>query len=210
LAAPSVSSEERAGFLVRYRTRLGTGIALAALLAALFMQHPWPEISYLDFLATGLGVVLIAVGIAGRLWCTLYIGGRKGRVLQQDGPYSLSRHPLYLCSLLLALGLAVISENLLILILAVVYFAVQYRITIRHEEAVLAEAFGRAYKDYCGRVPCFFPRLSSYRHAPLPAISLSALRAECTHAVGFLVLAGLFELAETLHTHHLLPFISFP
>jgi len=36
----------------------------------------------------GVGLVLIVVAIAGRTWCSLYIGGRKKCFVVQDGPYS--------------------------------------------------------------------------------------------------------------------------
>ena len=44
------------------------------------------------------GVLLIAIAILGRAWCTLYIGGRKAQELTDSGPYSLSRNPLYVFS----------------------------------------------------------------------------------------------------------------
>src|ERR1041384_3442899 len=50
------------------------------------------------------GIVLIVVCILGRTWCTLYIGGRKIDQFVTEGPYSVSRNPLYFFSILGAAG----------------------------------------------------------------------------------------------------------
>src|SRR5436190_20661746 len=50
------------------------------------------------------GVVLMAICIVGRTWCALYIGGRKTYDLVVLGPYSVSRNPLYVFSILGAAG----------------------------------------------------------------------------------------------------------
>src|SRR5882762_3924792 len=46
------------------------------------------------------GRLLIVVCILGRTWCSLYIGGRKTRRLVMAGPYSVSRNPLYVFSVI--------------------------------------------------------------------------------------------------------------
>ena len=38
--------------------------------------------------------LLVAVATVGRLWCGIYVFGRKSKVLCMDGPYSICRNPL--------------------------------------------------------------------------------------------------------------------
>ena len=52
-----------------------------------------------------LGAGLIFVCISGRTWCSLYIGGRKNHELVTTGPYSVSRNPLYVFSIIGAIGI---------------------------------------------------------------------------------------------------------
>ena len=47
---------------------------------------------------------MIFLGIVGRLWSTLYIGGRKSAEVVTGGPYSMTRNPLYVFSTLAAAG----------------------------------------------------------------------------------------------------------
>ncbi len=58
------------------------------------------------------GVVLVGVATVGRLWCALYIGGRKNAVLVTEGPYAMTRNPLYFFSFLGFVGLGLATEAL--------------------------------------------------------------------------------------------------
>src|SRR5207237_964779 len=69
------------------------------------------------------------------------------------------RHPLPLANLLTGVGVALIAENALALIVVPTALIAMYRITVALEDAWLAERFGRAYLDYCARVPAL-PRIA--------------------------------------------------
>ena len=69
-----------------------------------------PFFSILLFL---LGAILVGIASLGRLWCSLYIAGYKTKQLVTEGPYSMSRHPLYFFSLIGAIGVGLSSETLL-------------------------------------------------------------------------------------------------
>ena len=77
----------------------------AAVFFLLFSTNHW-EIGG-EGVATGLftlGMFLVAIGSLGRMWCSLYIAGYKDQVLITQGPYSLTRNPLYFFNVFGALG----------------------------------------------------------------------------------------------------------
>jgi protein-S-isoprenylcysteine O-methyltransferase Ste14 len=79
----------------------------------------------------------------------------EGELIIQ-GVYCRVRNPLFLFALIFLWLSPIMTDNLLVLyLLATVYF---YLGSI-HEERMLAEKFGEAYRDYQRRVPRIVPRL---------------------------------------------------
>lgn len=151
------------------------------------------------------GFFLIMVCILGRTWCTLYVGGRKMSSLVQHGPYSLSRNPLYIFSIIGAAGVGLTSGSLTIgFLLGLAVFLVFDRV-IRREEHFLHDAFGTAYSDYSRRVPRWWPRISAWadlEHVEArPRLMLITFRDACIFLVAVPVLEGI----EWLQVSHLLP-----
>ena len=97
-------------------------------------------------LLAGAGIAL--TGEALRIWATGHL--EKGREVTTSGPYRLTRHPLYLGSTLIGIGLVVASAHWWATALVLVYLAVTLTAAIRTEEAHLTEKFGAAYPDYRG------------------------------------------------------------
>ena len=69
-----------------------------------------------------------------------------------DGPYRITRNPMYLMMLLVCIGFAIILAEVWILILTPVCGVTIYLTAIRHEEAYLKTKFGDAYLDYMKKV----------------------------------------------------------
>lgn len=202
------TTRARASFLVRRRTQIGLVLFLLLLPCLALVSFAWEQDVVISFILRTLGYALVVLGVLGRLWCLVYIGARKDRELQMTGPYSLVRHPLYVGSLLLGVGFSLYTENPLVLGIVLIYFAVQYRVTISHEEAVLANLFGEQHADYVRRVPCFIPRLSGFNPEPPGAITnLQPLRQEAVHALVFLGLLPLLDLLRLLHIQGLLALV---
>ena len=86
----------------RYRGWFGIVILVPPAVATFLSQPIIREESWLDVAGDVLAWLLFVYGGALRLWATLYVGGRKGRVVVCEGPYSLCRNPLYLGTFLLA------------------------------------------------------------------------------------------------------------
>lgn len=108
-----------------------------------------------------LGYVCVVLATLGRIWCAVYIGGRKDDELCTDGPYSLSRNPLYLFSLIGAVGLFLAARKPLLLF-ALVPFGVYYHWVIVGEEERLAGKFGSAFVQYRNRVNRLLPSFARY------------------------------------------------
>jgi protein-S-isoprenylcysteine O-methyltransferase Ste14 len=106
------------------------------------------------------GGIFVAAGLAVRAAASGHI--RKNRELTTTGPYAYTRNPLYLGSILIAIGFAVAARNPWIVLGAIAMFFAIYLPVIRAEEKYLRSAFP-GYDDYASRVPRFFPRLTPYR-----------------------------------------------
>ena len=61
--------------------------------------------------ATVVGLAGTGAACAGRLWCSVYIAGKKNRELVKVGPYSVCRNPLYFFSLVGAIGAALVPAG---------------------------------------------------------------------------------------------------
>jgi protein-S-isoprenylcysteine O-methyltransferase Ste14 len=130
--------------------------------ALMFGQSAFPPETPVHEAIELVGVVLIFLGIVGRLWSTLYIGGRKSSEVVTGGPYSITRNPLYVFSSVAAAGVGAQTGSFTATIGFAVLCASAFHIVILREEKFLAEALGAPFKAYTARVPRFFPRLSLY------------------------------------------------
>ena len=104
---------------------------------------------------------LLLVAFAGWNGWALWLFGRHGtgllpgqptRAVIDEGPYRLSRNPLYVGLLALYLALALLGPTFGGLVLFPVAVLLVLVGAIRPEERFLHERFGPAYDDYAGRV----------------------------------------------------------
>src|SRR5436305_6161829 len=116
-----------------------------------------------------IGFALCVLGQALRAWVLGVVpdgtSGQNEKLiatrLNTEGPYALTRNPLYLGNLGITLGLCLIAHDPWLLGIVLFLFAVQYRAIIAAEERFLRERFGVAYEAWCARVPRFWPRLAA-------------------------------------------------
>ena len=112
----------------------------------------------------GVGALLVLAGVTLTVWAKLRLGRwfsatfgvKQGHVLITDGPYALTRHPIYTGILTTMLGGALLWNSLLTLALAVLMAAPLYFHTV-FEEALFEQHFGDAYRVYQRRVPRLVP-----------------------------------------------------
>tara|TARA_R110002167_G_scaffold7276_5_gene34225 strand:+ start:1132 stop:1755 length:624 start_codon:yes stop_codon:yes gene_type:complete len=126
------------------------------------------------------GLLLIAICIVGRAWCSLYIGGRKKAEIVHRGPYSISRNPLYVFSFMGAFGMGAQSGSVTIATLFLVLTYLVFLATVKREEAWLAGEFGAPYEAYMKRTPRFWPNFSRWQDEDMlevrPTFFLTTLR----------------------------------
>lgn len=184
-------------------------LALAAFVAAsfvalLFVRSAWPDGELHEFVeAVGLG--LIVVGIVGRMWCTLYIGGRKSAEIVTFGPYSVTRNPLYVFSTIAAGGVGAQTGSVLLAAVFILGCAGAFQIVIRREEAFLAREFGSAYDDYKARVPRFWPRFGGFSDKGELRVRTKLVYRTLVDGLVFFLAMPAFELVEHFQVLGIVP-----
>ena len=138
---------------VATRSRVPLGFAFAA--AYLWFAHP-------DWTSLIAGSLLVVAGIVVRALASGHI--HKNAALATTGPYAYTRNPLYLGSIVIALGFIVMARNVWIGVAAAAMFAFIYLPVIAAEEKYLRSAFP-GYDRYAREVPRLLPRLTPYRPA---------------------------------------------
>jgi protein-S-isoprenylcysteine O-methyltransferase Ste14 len=185
-------------------------ITLAVLLALIFVvllfgQSIFPPETAVHEAIEMIGIVLIVVGIAGRLWSTLYIGGRKSRSVVTDGPYSITRNPLYVFSSIAAVGVGAQMGSITAAVGFGVACAAAFHLVILREEKYLSANLGADYRDYLIKVPRFFPKPSLYREGETTGFRPSLLLMTLLDGLVFLVAMPLFELIDAAQLSGTLP-----
>jgi hypothetical protein len=135
----------------------------------------------------------------------MYISGNKRRELVTDGPYSIVRHPLYVFSLIGALGIGLGSENILIPALIIIFYLFYYPFTILAEEKKLTNKFGQAYLDYMERTPRFLPKLSLYKEPQMYPVKASSFVRNFANGMWFIWIFMFMHAIEMLQDSGLLP-----
>lgn len=130
-------------------------VPLGFLTAALYLYELWQ--TSLNPKALAASLLLVIPGVWLRGYAAGYV--KKNRELTQTGPYAHTRNPLYLGSILIAMGFAVALLNWVVAAALAVMFLVIYVPVIASEERFLRGAFPD-FGDYCSRVPRLLPRLT--------------------------------------------------
>jgi protein-S-isoprenylcysteine O-methyltransferase Ste14 len=103
----------------------------------------------------GVGAAIAVLGLGIRAVASGHVD--KNAELATTGPYAYVRNPLYLGSIMIAVGFAVAARDLVIAGVIVVLFVAIYVPTIRSEEEYLRNRF-TDYGAYAQAVPRLVPR----------------------------------------------------
>ncbi|MDE3195756.1 MAG: isoprenylcysteine carboxylmethyltransferase family protein [Acidobacteriota bacterium] len=106
------------------------------------------------------GLPLSLAGLALRAWAAGHLA--KNQRLAVSGPYAFSRNPLYLGTLITAIGLALAGHSTGLALLFGALFVLVYLPAIELEEQHL-NAILPGYAEFAARVPLLVPRWASNR-----------------------------------------------
>lgn len=151
------------------------------------------------------GVILIMLGIGGRLWSILYVGGKKSAELVRTGPYSITRNPLYLFSCLAAAGAGAQMGSYVSTFGFGIICAICFYFVILREEAFLRSRLGDSYSRYLAEVPRLIPNPLLYKDQQEVTFRPRILRQTLIDGLVFFVSIPLFELIEEGQESGLIP-----
>jgi protein-S-isoprenylcysteine O-methyltransferase Ste14 len=141
--------------------RLWPPVAIGApLLVGWLVTQLWGDPLHLGGWRVPLGWVLVLLFVGWNGWSLWLFGRRRTGLLPgqptntiiEEGPYRLSRNPLYVGLLALYLGLALLAPTFWGLVLFPAAVLLVLWGSIRPEERFLRERFGALYDDYTRRV----------------------------------------------------------
>jgi protein-S-isoprenylcysteine O-methyltransferase Ste14 len=135
------------------RLRVTSGFLIVIVFA--WFSAPTPR-------SMALGIPISLVGLGLRAWAAGCLA--KNQQLAVAGPYAYTRNPLYLGTLLVALGLAIASRSVFLAALFAVVFLLIYLPVIQNEEQHLRKIFPE-YAAYADRVPALWPRIPAGKTA---------------------------------------------
>lgn len=111
---------------------------------------------------TVIGLILIILGIA--FWLLANLKSKiddeiKSNRLATTGIYGIVRHPIYAAFLYVVTGAILITDNLYLFVLPIIYWIVLTIGMIKTEEKWLTDKFGESYDEYSRKVSRFVPFL---------------------------------------------------
>lgn len=146
------------------------------------------------------------IGALGRVWCSLYLEGRKNSVLVREGPYALCRNPLYFFSFVGAAGTTLATETFTVPAIVCSLFALYYPTIVAAEQKRLELIFGEDYRAYKRDVPAVFPKLfARVKQSESYTVNPRCFLSRVADAAWFIWLIGLFEFSAGLHEEGILP-----
>jgi protein-S-isoprenylcysteine O-methyltransferase Ste14 len=111
------------------------------------------------------GALLVFLAATIRTWGAAYLRtnvvhdtAQHSEALVADGPFRYTRNPLYLATLPMAAGIAMLASRTGFVFLVLANWIFVYRL-IFSEEETLRENQGESYLAYCRSVPRFWPSL---------------------------------------------------
>lgn len=146
------------------------------------------------------GIVLAAVGMVGRIWCLTYSSGYKSSELVTQGPYSVSRNPLYFFSFIGLIGIGLATETITLTLFLIAFFALVYPAVIAGEEEFLRGRFGEPYAEYCRRTPRFFPDRSLFVEPDSYTVQPRTLRRSLGGVIWFIGLPVVIQILVSLRS----------
>lgn len=150
------------------------------------------------------GAILMAFGELLRIISVGYLGvSSRARELVSEklvtnGPYAFLRNPMYTGNMFLYMGASIFAGGWLpyMLYLAILFFSIQYSLTVKYEESGLENTHTEKYLNYKESVPRFYPRLSPYPEKSKEKLDLST--AIISEKTTFLAIIGFILMVQLI------------
>jgi protein-S-isoprenylcysteine O-methyltransferase Ste14 len=180
---------------------------LPVILFALVSRHVYVEGGFWDTTFAVVAFFFLTVAALGRVWCAAYISGRKNSELVTDGPYSLTRNPLYLFSLAGYFGAGLAFEKLTVAFAFVCLFWLLHWPTIFSEETKLRAKFPDEYDAFAKSVPRFWPRLGPMKLPQYVTFSPRTFNRAVLHCGYLMLVFMLAQIIEYFQTVGVIPIL---
>jgi protein-S-isoprenylcysteine O-methyltransferase Ste14 len=132
--------------VIRYRSFVG----ILGLIATLYLSEPSPRSVFIGFF-------FIIAGMFFRGWSSGYIN--KDDELATQGPFALTRNPLYFGNFILGAGIAIAGNNVCCYTIFLVYYLLFFPFLMVIEHKRLKKKFGKQYEEWAERSNSFFPKI---------------------------------------------------
>lgn len=135
-------------------------ITIFSIIASFYKIIPVYNLIQLNIVFEVLGILSIIFGVG--LWLSAVVNSRVGDNIKKNnlvttGVYAYVAHPIYACFLFLAIGLILISNNILLFILPILFWVLFTIVLIKTEEKWLIDKYGDEYIKYLKKVNRFIP-----------------------------------------------------
>ena len=132
----------------------------------------WKLLSYSGKWLKVTGSLLLICSTIFTIWSRLVLGRmwssdaviKEGHKLHIEGPYSITRHPIYTGMLGMLLGSMLMKGFNLAVIAYFIGVLLLLKFKIKNEEKILIETFGEEYQNFKRRIPQLFPTLKSLKN----------------------------------------------
>lgn len=146
------------------------GVIAVVLITALVPKGFWVPLTVHAAWLELLGAAVLVASTTFTLWARFVLGTmwtataaqKAGHVLHTEGPYSITRHPIYTGILGMVLG-SVMMSGLGINLAYLVVLVVVLEAKIASEEQLLSATLGEQYLRFKARVPQLIPGLNRLR-----------------------------------------------
>lgn len=189
------------------RHRKGATWLMLGLLGALTLvtDSAWPRHHAFHEAAEKLALLFLVAGVLVRVIASAFVGGRKNAQVMDMGPYSLTRNPLYVGSLLIATAAGLSFGSVLLALMYCLAAWILFTNLIVAEERDLLARFGHEFAQYAARTPRWIPRSLHWSAPATLLIDLRAVSVAVREGIAFFLLVPVQEAIESAHAAGLLP-----
>lgn len=196
----------KGGFVFKYRGQLPLVFLLCISPLCVYFYYPIFPINSVLFLL--IPKLLIALGIILRIIVVghkaPHTSGRNrhqhvAESLNTKGLYSITQHPLYQGSFCIWLGISLLSNNLLFLLMTLIFSLIFLSLIVAEEKVFLRQKFGDLYLEWSNKTPGIFINPFSFKPSHESFNTIRVLSTEYPTWVS--VLAGCLFIELTAFVH---------